>query len=709
MRAFWPQSHSPSARRTERNVNLARLHIEAWFERAPLRLFRFKAWVKRDRTSLSRRPRKTRFRALKWAGGIFAGLVAILIFVLATLDWNVMRGPVGRYLSGRLHREVTIAGDLKVKLFSWTPSADVNGLVIAEPDWMDEKIRAAGPFADVQRLTLSIELKQLFAGRVLLPEVNVEKPRLRLFRDASGRANWNFGDTPFRLPPIRHLVIKDGRLGAEDVKRNLTFLGTFSSEENDAARQRQFFGLVGQGQLNHAPFSLDVKGDPLLDIAPDKAYAFDAHVHAGATRIDAKGSLAKPFDLGKLQMAATFVGPDLADLYYLTGLPLPNTPPYHLSGDVARDANEWRIANLAGQIGGSDLHGTLSVDAGGERPYLTGDIASHRLNFDDLGPLIGARPKAGPKTAPSSKAVADNAGGILPDLPLHVERLREMNADVHYRAETVVSRDFPLRAAETKVSLKDGVLKLTPVSFNFSHGTLAGDVQIDARKDVPVSDIDVRLTGLRLEQFLASGNDAPPLEGLATARAKLRGLGNSIHKAASTADGTVTFVVPNGQVRQAFAELLGINVASALGLLLTKDQSEIDVRCAVADFSAKNGVMALRQFVFDTPVVMATGEGIVDLKNEQIDLAIRGHPKKPQLIRLRAPITIKGPLDRPAIGVDARSAIVQGGIAAGVALVLSPLAAILPFVDPGLGKDADCAALLAQANAQGARVAQVKH
>ena len=624
-----------------------------------------------------------------------------------------MRGPVGRYLSGRLHREVTIAGDLKVKLFSWTPSADVNGLVIAEPDWVDEKIRAAGPFAEVQRLTLSIELKRLFTGRVLLPEVNVEQPRLRLFRDASGRANWNFADDknapPFRLPPIRHFVIKDGRLGAEDVKRNLTFLGTFSSEENDAATQQQFFGLLGQGQLNHAPFSLDVKGDPLLNIAPDKAYAFDAHVRAGATRIDAKGSLSKPFDLGQLQMAATFVGPDLADLYYLTGLALPNTPPYHLSGDVVRDVDEWRITNLAGKIGDSDLHGRLTVDASGERPYLTGDIASRKLNFDDLGPLIGARPKGEKAAAPTQKTVATNdSGRVLPDTPLHVERLRQMNADVHYRADTVVSRDFPLRAAETKVSLKDGVLKLAPVSFNFSRGTLTGDVQIDARKDVPVSDIDVRLTGLRLEQFVANTDGVPPLEGTATARAKLHGVGNSIHKAASTANGAVTFVVPHGQVRQAFAELLGINVASALGLMLTKDQSQTDVHCAVADFSTKNGVMALRQFVFDTPVVMATGEGTVDLKNEQIDLAITGHPKKPQLIRLRAPITIKGPLDHPSIGVDARSAIVQGGLAAGVALVLSPLAAILPFVDPGLGKDADCGALLAQAKAQGTPIVQAK-
>jgi hypothetical protein len=77
-----------------------------------------------------------------------------------------------------------------------------------------------------------------------------------------------------------------------------------------------------------------------------------------------------------------------------------------------------------------------------------------------------------------------------------------MDADVHYRADAVVSRDFPLRAAETKLSLKEGVLRLAPLSFAFARGKLTGEVQIDARHDVPVSDIDVRLTALRLEQFL---------------------------------------------------------------------------------------------------------------------------------------------------------------------------------------------------------------
>jgi len=653
--------------------------------------------------------------ALKWAGGILAGTVVTLVLVLALLDWNTLRGPVSQYLSGRLHREVRIEGPLNVKLFSWTPTAELNGLFIEQPDWVREGAPALkARFADVEKLTVSIDLKRLLSWRVVLPQVSVTSPRMSLFRDQTGRANWDIDETstkPFHLPPIRHFVITDGQIDLADAKRKLLFTGTVSSEERDTAAGAQFFGLTGKGSLNRAPFSLQVKGDPLLNIDPDQAYDFDGHVSSGSSRIDAKGSLSKPFDLGAFNVDATFAGQDMASLYYLTGLALPNTPPYRLSGKLVRDGDTYRFTNFGGKVGDSDLHGELTVDASGDKPYLKADLASKKLDFDDLGPLIGAHPAtgAGETASPEQKAQAAQSQAIarvLPDAPLHVERLRQMDADVHYRADQVVSRDFPLRIAETRLSLKNGVLKLTPVSFTFSRGMLNGDVQIDARKDVPVSDIDVRLTGLRLDQFMPSAGGPPALEGEALARAKLHGSGNSIHKAASTADGTLSLVVPRGAVRQAFAELLGINVASALGLLLTNDKSQTDVRCAVANFSAKNGTMWLDQFVFDTDVVTASGEGTVDFKNERVDLAITGHPKKPQLVRVRAPITITGPLMRPVIGVQAGSAIVQGGLAAGLAAVLSPLAAILPFVDPGLGKDADCGALLAQAKAHGAPVVQ---
>jgi hypothetical protein len=68
---------------------------------------------------------------------------------------------------------------------------------------------------------------------------------------------------------------------------------------------------------------------------------------------------------------------------------------------------------------------------------------------------------------------------------------------------------------------------------------------------------------------------------------------------------------------------------------------------------------------------------------------------------LRTPIKITGSLSHPAIGIDAGSAVVQGGLAVGLATLLSPLAALLPFVDAGLSEDSDCAGLLRDAEAKG--------
>ena len=222
---------------------------------------------------------------------------------------------------------------------------------------------------------------------------------------------------------------------------------------------------------------------------------------------------------------------------------------------------------------------------------------------------------------------------------------------------------------------------------------MTGSVKIDASKDTAVTDLDVRFSKLKLEQFVSGLGNPPALEGEVLARAKLRGVGNSVHKAASSADGSVAIVVPQGRIRQSFAELMGINIARAL---LLNNQAQTDMRCAVAEFSAKDGILNLNQFVFDTEVVQVSGEGSINMKTETMNLRLTGHPKEFRLVRVRGPITISGPISRPVVGLDAGNAIAQGGVAAGLAALLSPFAALLPFVDPGLAEDANCAALLSQ-------------
>ena len=262
------------------------------------------------------------------------------------------------------------------------------------------------------------------------------------------------------------------------------------------------------------------------------------------------------------------------------------------------------------------------------------------------------------------------------------------------------SPTLPVRQASLDMTLDHGVLSLKPFKFRLTRGEVTGTARIDGRKATPVTDFDARLSGVGIEQFIKTAGP-PPVEGVIQARAKLRGPGASVHEAAAHADGTITIVVPKGKVRQAFAELLGINVGRGLMLLLNNDQKQTELRCAVADFQVKGGVARARNVVIDTGVVLTHGSGTVNLGDERIDLLLDGQTKKPRLLRVWAPITVTGPIVAPKPGVRAGKAVAQGGVAVALGALLSPLAAILPFVDPGLGKDADCAALIAGAPTKG--------
>lgn len=631
-------------------------------------------------------------------------VVAAVMILMLVFQWNWLRGPLAGVISSRLHRPVAITGNLVVHPWSLSPSATVEGLTIGNPAWANPANGPPDPMTVIPRLTVQIRLPRLLIGQVVLQTVRAERPRVHLVRDATGRANWMFGDPrlpgrPLKLPAIRHFVIDDGALTINDARRHLTFVGTVSSNERAAGPQRGVFSLTGSGRLNGERFAARVTGGPLLNVSPDRPYAFNAHVEAGATRVDARGVIPHPFDLGQVSAALAISGPDASRLYPLTGLALPNTPPYRVAGRFSRDGNLYGYHQLTGRVGDSDLSGDLTVRTGRARPLLTADLTSRRLDFDDLAAIFGGPPSTAPGETASPEQRAMGArlraqGRLLADAPLNLQRLRTMDAKVHYRALSITS-PMPVRAMDLTVDLNAGVLKADPLRLTLSRGSLAGSITLDARGATPKQALDLRLTGARLEDLIpGAGGANPALSGALFARARLASSGNSMREAASHANGSFSLVTPRGHIRQAFAELMGINATKGLFLLLSHDRSESDVRCGVADFTAANGVLTARRIVFDTDVVLAQGAGVIDLRNERLDLRLTGKAKHFRLVRIMAPITLKGSLASPAVGIDAGKAAGQITLAGVLGMVAAPLAAVLPFIDPGLAHDADCAALI---------------
>ena len=646
-------------------------------------------------------------RRLAWTAGTFLALAAIAAIVAAIWDWNWFRGPVASMASARMHRQVTINGNLRVHLWSWQPSATVDGVRIANPAWA-----GSASLADIDRIALQIRLIPLFAGHLDMRLLEFDRPRVALYRDAQGRATWDFSDgakpdEPLRLPPIRKFVIDGGKLDYRDEERKLTFTGTVDAKERLGANNRGF-QMIGQGVLNAQPFHLQVTGGPLLNIDRDKPYPFDADIRAGETYVTAKGAVPKPFDLAQFYTDVTSRGPDLADLYGLTGVPLPNTPPYNLRGRLSRNGHLWKVDGIGGRVGSSDLSGSLSVLSGKPRPRLTANLSSKALVFPDLGALFGGTRKTGKIASPNQLAAAAKMQAearIFPVATLNFDKIRKIDADVTYRAAAISQAPISLRSASTRVKLDAGVLRAEPLSLDLPQGRITGWVQLNARTQTAVTDMDLRLANARLENLIpVSFQGHQPFAGAVMGRAKLHGVGDSVHDAMGDANGEIMVVAPGGEIRQSLAELAGVNVIKGLGLLFAKDQSTTPIRCAVGHFSVKGGVASADRLVIDTGPVLINGGGVINFDTETLAFRMRGHPKKFQLVRLLAPITVSGPMLHPKTGVEKGQAIAQGGAALALGALLSPLAVLAPFVDAGLAKDANCGALMAEGKAAGAPV-----
>jgi AsmA family protein len=615
-------------------------------------------------------------------------------------------------------------GEVTVHLFSRRPAIAVQDFTLSNAPWAQPKSMIA-----IERFEANVSLASLFRLHLIFPRVAIESPRIDLERNADGLANWEFSgpgakkpkqssSTPLHIPVIQELILSKGVLTAKDQIRKLTFDGQVSVTESQTVSDSHALKLRGAGTLNGKPFELNLNGEPLIGVDPTKPYGFDAAITAADIKLVAHTSISHPFDLAALRATFHLSGSDLADVYYLTGLALPNTPNYTVAGTLVRDNLKFRIDDFQGTLGGSDVSGKLQIDTSGKRPKLSATLASKQLDLADLAAPLGtqatparksntlAKPNpraagtpdsAGTAASPAPGTEPPAASLLLPDADLQVQRVRGMDADVQFDAASVKTAKMPMKQVHFHLSLENGKIALDPLAFQLPQGEFSGSVAIDAQGATPHTAIDMKLNRVDLEQFKPKSGNAPPLEGQLLGRIKLQGSGSSVHKAAENAEGDITLVIPKGEMREAFAELMGIDLSRGLGLILTKNDRNTEVRCGVANFKAGGGELKAATLVIDTTNVLVTGQGGIDLKTEAIDLSLRGQPKEVRMLRLRTPVTVRGTLSAPKIGVQPGKLAAQTAGAVALGTLLTPVAAILAFVDGGLAKDANCAALTSQA------------
>ncbi|MDQ2962030.1 MAG: AsmA family protein, partial [Pseudomonadota bacterium] len=466
----------------------------------------------------------------------------------------------------------------------------------------------------------------------------------------------------------------------------------------------------GSGRLRNNPFTIEGDAATLLALEKqDKPYALNIRAKSGNTSAHFDGTVV-PARLDNVDGSLTLQGRDLSQLYPIIPVPFPWTPPYRLTGQLRHDGKVWSFREFTGKIGDSDMAGNFAVDRSKPKPRVDADIVSARLDYRDLGGLVGLPPANEPpsaRTAVQNKEAAKRelSGRTLPTRPYDLERFRVVDAKVRFKAKRFMATALPLDNLAATLDLQDGILKLQPLDFGMAGGHLVSTLVLDARESIIKTTGDVTARNVELKQILPAVRPPKGSAGKVGGRARFAATGNSIADMLASSNGEVALISHGGEASELAIVLTNLDLARAAQLLLKGDENS-PIRCVVADFVAENGNMTARTLVMDTEAEKILGEGSVNFATERYDLRLNAKSKRASWLALRGPIIVDGTFKSPQVHPAAGPIALRVGTSIALGVAATPLAALLPLIDFGGATDADCQGLMqdAKENVQAQRV-----
>lgn len=636
---------------------------------------------------------------------IFLALLLTPILVIAVceaLGWPFLRVPFERFAGEQLQRTVRISAPFQLRLIG-SVRLKVGGLWISAPPEFDvphfvstDKANIELRYADLYQLKRSdlLRIKSLEADQI----------DARLIRHQDGIATWHFKREPNRpkpFPTIEKLIATKGYAEVVDAMHEADLKVEFSTDEG-SANTKSASSIRAVGTLRQKPLKAKLATDGFLPVATRDKTARPVHAQGSADyaglHLDFDGAVSDLLGQHKVDGKFSAHGPSLSILGNFTDSVLPVTDKFALSGAVKKTDEVWNVNAAAARVGRSDLAGEFRYDPRPPTPLLTGELRGKRVYLSDLFPAFGTRREDGTVVKPPK-------GKIIADRPLDLPSLNKMDASVVVRLDYVDLGNLfarPISPFNADLSMDKGKLALARIDAHVAEGSLAGLISIDAHQDEqnpsaapPEWRIDLQWKNIDLEKWLKvsadrkrqakskGDQDIPPayITGSLNGKTRLRGHGSSTRELLASLDGDISMFIRKGTISHLLIELMGIDLAQSLGIMLTRDEP-LTMQCAVMDFDTSNGTLKPQVALIDTNVTLLLIDGKIKLAEEELDLRLTAKPRNVSPFTLRSPIRVKGTFLKP--DVSPVKGPIAARVAGGVALAfVNPLAAILPFVDLG--------------------------
>ena len=597
---------------------------------------------------------------------VLLGLLVVLAIGATLLDWNWFRHPLERYLIHRSHREIRI-GDLHIDIgLSLEPTVRVRDVYIENSPWADKR-----PAAAVGEASFTFSLKSVWEGRPVISRLVLIDADVDLERQPDGLRNWRLRNPEDRGPGrVKVLSLEPHRTKIRFVRRDIDL---------DLAAAASPAGGGANGQPNDVtyPTRIDLKGEfggtafsgeiltgaLLTFLETGESFPMRGHVSAGKTRLDVDGTVADLIDPSAIDAKMRIAGPSLSKLHPFLRASLRASRPYEFESRIRQTKGDTSFAELRGKIGDTDLAGEFSIDRSKERAMLRAALRSESADLSDLGFLAGGGDSS-EKAAEQEKAAPDEAGSARkdsgPDSPqpgkpkplfsnraFNGEPLKTLDAHVTLEAKRLKAAELPaLESLRFTAALNDGILALKPIDIGLAGGHVAGLFTLDVQHKPLSSQAKMELKEVRLEKLLDRLSKGARSAGSLNGHVDLKGQGDSVAKILASSSGSMEITMEGGGISNLLDAKLGLNGGKILRLLITGDRA-IGINNAIVAFDFEKGLGKSKTILLDTDQTHTQGTGIIDLRDETVDVLLTPRPKKRGIFFLHSSIRIHGSIRQP--------------------------------------------------------------
>jgi uncharacterized protein involved in outer membrane biogenesis len=415
-------------------------------------------------------------------------------------------------------------------------------------------------------------------------------------------------------------------------------------------------GISGTPQVDT---TLDLKAEkpaPLLQLAGlagPKAQAMGTLSAAGALKgnaedmnlnldLAAAGATAKVAGNVKMpkqqpiafDLSVTANHPEFTELMKMADLPAgAKGGPLAVAVKAAGTTQKASVSQLDAKWGDSSLTGTANYDATGAKPNITANLSGGTVN---LTPFMApsAKTNAGKSTGGSSGSGAPaKTSGPWSTEPLDLSALGKQDADIDFKAKSLILPDQRIDDLVAKITIKDGLMTMHTLNGKIYGGAFDLSGTAVNGNGTPKIDAKVAVKAIQLAELLGGGIAGSQIKGPISLN--FDGTGSGLTQAdlvrsltgKGNLDGTVLII---GKIEQtvgsALLGVLGQKVKAVQGVAdkingVLSSYTGVDNKLT-GSFDIAQGILNTQDTAFSNPKARGTAKGKVDLAQMALSMLV---------------------------------------------------------------------------------------